>query len=632
MQEHDQPLGKSKVSDFHNGFSSQWLRPGTEFVWTTLERQGKRPAVVNYSGAFPNVMKRGIFIGGDGSPYKDDPYALRDVAMYATEAYLRDEASQRDRDRVLNLRTVDGSNPLVLATEVASSIPQSVAGVRALRTTLDVTSKQTTSGARATLTGFIVDTTGQGYERFVLLGNDEQVLCDLKVGEWSDPLELVLQTDLGLRRGSCRARLLALSSDGTHVALYLSQVYPHEGFGEPDEVAGRLVQELGPFVEYSGETFATPEMMLDLGRWQGEWIASAATRLLNAFDVDLVYSKIHLIDHFNHHIYGYVDPVSAWYEPAHADAYEDILMRAYQIVDDMVAIVRRETDPSTVIIVVSDHGVVPLVRGVSINNVLARAGIISCTPSSDDPNGTPIVDWSRTRAFAVAHSGTVYVNLAGRDRNGCVAAEAYEGVQNEVIDALLDFKDPETGRRPIMLALKNGDCEAIGLSGPAAGDIVVAGNPGYSVGGLAFPFGTISSRSLNADLNPSVVGASISQECRLTTGPVFRIRRSDGVATWLSSPWLDKAFARAIRGPIRCDSWTSLQRSATSLESRGHSVPKALCSGTASLQSVRQAEAIERRAISPIQLTYIGGAFTRARHCRIYRHPRQQRVVSQMMV
>ena len=28
MQEHDQPFGKSKVSDFHNGFSSQWLRTG----------------------------------------------------------------------------------------------------------------------------------------------------------------------------------------------------------------------------------------------------------------------------------------------------------------------------------------------------------------------------------------------------------------------------------------------------------------------------------------------------------------------------------------------------------------------------------------------------------------------------
>lgn len=341
----------------------------------------------------------------------------------------------------------------------------------------------------------------------MLLGDDERVLCDLKVGDWSEPLALVLPTDQGLRRGSCRARLLALSSDGTQVALYLSHVYPLEGFSEPEAVAGQLVQELGPFVEYSGETFATPEMMLDLGRWQGEWIASAAARLLNEFDVDLVYSKIHLIDHFNHHIYGYVDPVSAWYDPAHADAYETILRRAYQIVDDMVSIVRNQTDPSTVVVVVSDHGVVPLVRGVSINNILARAGIISCTPSSNDPNGPPIVDWSRTRAFSVAHSGTVYVNLAGRDANGPVSPEAYEAVQDEVIDALLDFKDPETGRRPILLALKNSDCEAIGLSGPAAGDVVVAGNPGYSVGGLAFP--------LRNDLEPIA-------DC----GPEFKRRRT----------------------------------------------------------------------------------------------------------
>ncbi|RKY64317.1 MAG: hypothetical protein DRQ08_07905, partial [Candidatus Latescibacterota bacterium] len=55
----------------------------------------------------------------------------------------------------------------------------------------------------------------------------------------------------------------------------------------------------------------------------------------------------------------------------------------------------------------------------------------------------------------------------------------YEKVREEVIRALYDYTDPETGKKPIALALKREDARIIGLYGDRVGDIVYAINPEF---------------------------------------------------------------------------------------------------------------------------------------------------------
>ncbi len=47
----------------------------------------------------------------------------------------------------------------------------------------------------------------------------------------------------------------------------------------------------------------------------------------------------------------------------------------------------------------------------------------------------------------------VYVNLKSKFPGGIVEDEDYEKVRNEIIDALYDYKHPETGERPVMCAI-----------------------------------------------------------------------------------------------------------------------------------------------------------------------------------
>lgn len=477
MQEHDQVFGHSSSHDFRNGFSSRWLRPEVEFIWNAVERGGGRAVVMNYACAYPSTLERGIFVGGIGSPYKDDPFAIREASLLVSPRYLDEGASYRNRQRVLDYGAEPELNPLLLRFRIGPDGFPIATVPLALRPAAPDQNREL--GIRLLgASPSSLDTIEVSFR-----GNH---LATVGRGQWSEPIRLDFAHDGGVSRGGFRLHVAELSADGESVAVYWSQVYPTDGFSEPDDVAGELTDAFGVFHEYSGETFATPEIMLDLGRWQAEWVARSATHLMERSDADLVYTKIHLIDHFNHAFYGYTDPASPWYDERKVDYYRSVMLRAYQIVDDMVALARERLPEGSAIAVVSDHGVVPIIRGVSINNILARAGIIACTPSSDDPSGEPIVDWARTRAFGVAHSGTVYVNLTGRDPTGSVPPEAYELVQREVIDALLDFRDPTTGARPIQLALANRDALALGLSGPAAGDVIVAANPGYSVGNLDY--------------------------------------------------------------------------------------------------------------------------------------------------
>jgi predicted AlkP superfamily phosphohydrolase/phosphomutase len=74
----------------------------------------------------------------------------------------------------------------------------------------------------------------------------------------------------------------------------------------------------------------------------------------------------------------------------------------------------------------------------------------------------------------------VYVNLKGRDPDGVVDPEDYEPLQYQIIDALLSYVHPETGKRPVALALAKKDARILGLYGDGIGDVVYALYPEYS--------------------------------------------------------------------------------------------------------------------------------------------------------
>lgn len=60
------------------------------------------------------------------------------------------------------------------------------------------------------------------------------------------------------------------------------------------------------------------------------------------------------------------------------------------------------------------------------------------------------IDWTQTKAFSLphtAHFGQIYINLKGRDPQGCVQPSDYEKVRNEIIDKLGRLEDPLSGEK-----------------------------------------------------------------------------------------------------------------------------------------------------------------------------------------
>jgi predicted AlkP superfamily phosphohydrolase/phosphomutase len=156
----------------------------------------------------------------------------------------------------------------------------------------------------------------------------------------------------------------------------------------------------------------------------------------------------------------------------------------------------------------SDHGHQPCTRALSMNKVLEHLGFLRFGRGSALVNllswgrvrsfarlaydrlglhgrvrvPTPPIDWSATRAYtSVVSTGEgVSVGLAGREPEGIVHEADYERVRDEVAQALLEFADPDTGRRPIGRVLRKEEV----LSGPyldRAPDLLLEPAPLYSL-------------------------------------------------------------------------------------------------------------------------------------------------------
>jgi len=130
------------------------------------------------------------------------------------------------------------------------------------------------------------------------------------------------------------------------------------------------------------------------------------------------------------------------------------------------------------------------------------------------------VDWSRTQAVPMGPVN-VYVNTRTRDPEGIVAPGAeYEQVRDRIIDALLDWHDPTTGKRGIVLALRKEDARLLGLHGPTIGDVVYATAPEAAHHGAQLPtaeFGIGSIRGFLTVRGPGIApGRHIDRTVHLT--------------------------------------------------------------------------------------------------------------------
>ncbi len=163
-------------------------------------------------------------------------------------------------------------------------------------------------------------------------------------------------------------------------------------------------------------------------------------------------------DRVQHMMYQFADPTHPAYDAAKAAqrmtffgediALSDAIRASYQSMDRIVGeVVNDHLKPGDTLIVCADHGFQSFKRQVHLNNWLAKEGYLALLPdvTKADSRALGFVDWTRTRAYALGLGG-IYLNLAGRERDGTVAAADAPALIQEIRQKLLAMEDSAGGK------------------------------------------------------------------------------------------------------------------------------------------------------------------------------------------
>lgn len=452
VQKAGAPLKAAERGGVFNGFDSSLSK--AEFVWNTAEKAGLSAIVFNYACAAPSTLEKGIWVGGSGEPGATCQDTIATPQVYALDA-------------------ADA------ATETLQGVPADVDVLAVWRRSLGATVQAGVTFAR------VRDARG---EAVAVLGDASwtNLQATLRVGEYSDWLYDTFPHPRTGQKLKCAWKYKCLSI-GDKTEVYRTKIYPAEGLSKPAGVYEELIEQFGPSINEPGHYWSHPighDTYDEVNLEQLRWLTDSLVYLYQKHQPDLMMMKSHIIDHYSH---DFLNQAVKYEEGAteFEDSYNS-LIRCYQTVDECLGTLLDSVDPETThVLLVSDHGCVSDEVQIHINDILVKAGIVAAEP--DPQTGKARIDYSRTKALGIPFGGHITINLKGRQQNGIVDPGNYEAVQEEITDALLDFRCPLTGKCPFSFVIRRQDARTFGINEHSehAGDILFGVRTGYHIGAWA---------------------------------------------------------------------------------------------------------------------------------------------------
>jgi len=326
----------------------------------------------------------------------------------------------------------------------------------------------------------------------------ERVL--LREGEWSEWVPVEFSRVPAPVRGIVRFYLKQLRP---HLGLYASPVNidpfePVMRISNPPGFAGRIARETGRYytqgipAEISGRMDGVFDDEDYLS--QAELVWQERERLLDYacrhFDGGLLFFYFTLTDLNTHLFWRSLDPEHPAYTKGLARRHGDVVLRTYRRMDGVLGRMLDEVPPNTALIIMSDHGFVPLRRYVSVNFWLRTRRLYALKNRfASESLDAADVNWRRTAAYCIGYNA-LYLNRRGREGQGVLDEAEAEQLCRALQQALPEIVDPATGLRPISRVLRTRDL----YSGPytaGAPDLMVCFRPGYraswfdAMGGVA---------------------------------------------------------------------------------------------------------------------------------------------------
>lgn len=279
--------------------------------------------------------------------------------------------------------------------------------------------------------------------------------------------------------------------NGFLVTGLLTPRQPGVTFTHPPELEEELVKELGVYILHRTETYSS-----NVARLIKEENAildnhvEATVYLMQNKPWDFFVQHILGTDVLQHRLWQYLDPAHPNHDAGLAALHGNPVLDFWKAVDRRLGDVLDRLPPDAYFMVISDHGFGPVEKFINFNVWLLRMGYLKL--KRDVPSrlrqlafragltyaaavrafsrsgliqrvhrlgrgkreglqrklfmSFDDVDWSRTRVFSMGNFGQLYVNLKGRESQGCVApGNEYHRLIQQLEHDLRDLRDPETG-------------------------------------------------------------------------------------------------------------------------------------------------------------------------------------------
>ncbi len=457
------------------------LRRGTPF-WHYLDKQDIPAAFYQLPANFPVEQTKTSAISGMGTPDL--------LGTYGTYTFITDmpdpPALKKPGGRHIKVRPADN----VVRTSLEGPVNSFHSGNRPVSVDMTIYRDRTENVARIVL-------------------QDTDII--LKKGEWSDwvPVTFNMVSLLASSRGMVR---FYLQETHPHLKLYVSPINidpldPSLPISCPAEHAGKVAEKIGRFTTLgfpedtkalSNSVFSDAEF-LSLSRLiLAERLAALEYSLKN-FDEGLLFFYFSTIDQNSHMLLRNLDPSHPLYDTNAPPEVRNAIRFCYHEMDKALKFALSMVDSDTTVIVMSDHGFAPFTREFNLSTWLAGNGYTNFTDRRQmhTTDLYEAVNWRKTKAYVLGING-IYLNLAGRERQGTVNPGKAEQLKEEIIAKLKTVEDPATGRK-VFRDVYNSKRAFSGPYLDIAPDIVVGYESGYRISDESvlgkFPEGLFADRT-----------------------------------------------------------------------------------------------------------------------------------------
>jgi len=285
----------------------------------------------------------------------------------------------------------------------------------------------------------------------------------LKEGAWSDWTKIDFEIEMpsflpnGAVSGICRFYLQAVHPN---FSLYVTPINidpsdpGDQKITEPPEFITEISDELGLFYTsgfqedhkaLSNEVFSDAEFKV-----QADYVLKERLNLLDYakghYDDGLLFFYFSSTDLQAHMFWWDSEDKHPIRTPQAAKKYNETVIEIYRRMDAVVGQVVERYGEKATILVMSDHGFCNFHRQVNLNTWLRDNGYLGPPDARSllNPAAGQMVDWTQTRAYGMGLNG-LYLNLAGREREGIVRPDQREMLLAELSQKLLELRDPDTG-------------------------------------------------------------------------------------------------------------------------------------------------------------------------------------------